>query len=198
MWFARPARRRRMCASGWGRPARIWAAWGGAGSPMPRFASLMMLFTMANCGLPATSGFVGEFMGILGGVRYDFWIGLAAATTLGVGGGGLLWGCKPGVLGAVCNLCRRGWGAAPPRAMVGAELSCWDLLDGHAVQYAFGGMFVSDPMAQVLKLFACLATGFALVYAQSYARSRAMWRGELFSLALFTLLGVMTMISANN
>jgi NADH-quinone oxidoreductase subunit N len=83
-------------------------------------------------------------------------------------------------------------------ALAAAALSCWELLDGHAVQYAFSGMFVSDPMAQVLKLFACLATGFALVYAQSYARSRAMWRGELFSLALFTLLGVMTMISANN
>jgi NADH-quinone oxidoreductase subunit N len=83
-------------------------------------------------------------------------------------------------------------------ALAAAALGCWKLLDGQAVQYAFGGMFVSDPMAQVLKLFACLATGFALVYAQNYARSRAIWRGELFSLALFTLLGVMTMISANN
>ena len=83
-------------------------------------------------------------------------------------------------------------------ALAAAAFACWKLLDGQAVQYAFGGMFVSDPMAQVLKLFACLATGFALVYAQNYARARAIWRGELFSLALFTLLGVMTMISANN
>jgi len=83
-------------------------------------------------------------------------------------------------------------------ALAAAALSCWDLLDAQVVQYAFGGMFVTDPMAQVLKLFACLATGFALVYAQNYARGRAMWRGELFSLALFTLLGVMIMISANN
>jgi NADH-quinone oxidoreductase subunit N len=83
-------------------------------------------------------------------------------------------------------------------ALAAAALGCWNLLDRQAIQYAFGGMFVSDPMAQVLKLFACLATGFALVYAQNYARSRAMWRGELFSLALFTLLGVMVMISANN
>jgi len=83
-------------------------------------------------------------------------------------------------------------------ALAAAALCCWNLLQAQLVQYAFGGMFVTDPMAQVLKLFALLATGFALVYAQSYARARAMWRGELFSLALFTLLGVMTMISANN
>jgi NADH-quinone oxidoreductase subunit N len=83
-------------------------------------------------------------------------------------------------------------------ALAAVAISCWKLLDAQVVQYAFGEMFVTDPMAQVLKLFACLATGFALVYAQNYARSRAMWRGELFSLALFTLLGVMTMISANN
>jgi NADH-quinone oxidoreductase subunit N len=75
---------------------------------------------------------------------------------------------------------------------------CWTLLDGRSVQYAFGGMFVSDPVAQVLKLFACLATGLTLAYAQAYSRARAFWRGELFSLALFALLGVMLMISASN
>jgi NADH-quinone oxidoreductase subunit N len=83
-------------------------------------------------------------------------------------------------------------------ALAVVALCCWNLLDRQVVQYAFGGMFVTDPMAQVLKLFACLATGFALVYAQNYARARAIWRGELFSLSLFTLLGVMVMISANN
>lgn len=83
-------------------------------------------------------------------------------------------------------------------ALAAVAVSCWNLLDPQVVQYAFGGMFVSDPMAQVLKLFCCLATGFALVYAQNYARARAMWRGEFFSLTLFTLLGVMTMISADN
>jgi NADH-quinone oxidoreductase subunit N len=66
------------------------------------------------------------------------------------------------------------------------------------VQYAFGGMVLTDPMSAVLKLFAILATALTLVYARSYAGSRAMWRGEFFSLALFTLLGVMAMISANN
>ena len=70
-------------------------------------------------------------------------------------------------------------------ALAAAALCSWGLLQGQGVQYAFGGMFVSDPMAQVLKLFTLLAGGCALMYAQSYARARAMWRGELFSLALF-------------
>jgi len=66
------------------------------------------------------------------------------------------------------------------------------------VQYAYGGMVLTDPMSAVLKLFAVLATALTLVYARSYAASRSMWRGEFFSLSLFTLLGVMAMISANN
>jgi NADH-quinone oxidoreductase subunit N len=67
-------------------------------------------------------------------------------------------------------------------ALAAVALACWNLLDGPAIQYAFGGMFVTDPMAQVLKLFACLSTAFALIYAQTYARGRAIWRGELFSI----------------
>jgi NADH-quinone oxidoreductase subunit N len=59
-------------------------------------------------------------------------------------------------------------------------------------------MYVTNPMANVLKLFAILAVGFMLVYAQGYARDRAMWKGELFTLTLFALLGIMLMISANN
>ncbi len=66
------------------------------------------------------------------------------------------------------------------------------------VMYAFGGMYVADPMTNVLKLFSVLAIGFMLVYAQGYARDRGMWKGELFTLTLFALLGIMLMISANN
>ncbi len=66
------------------------------------------------------------------------------------------------------------------------------------VMYAFGGMYVTDPMTNVLKLFAVLAVGFMLVYAQGYARDRGIWKGELFTLTLFALLGIMLMISANN
>jgi NADH-quinone oxidoreductase subunit N len=66
------------------------------------------------------------------------------------------------------------------------------------VMYAFGGMYVTDPMTSVLKLFAVLAVGFMLVYAQGYARDRGIWKGELFTLTLFALLGIMLMISANN
>jgi NADH-quinone oxidoreductase subunit N len=75
---------------------------------------------------------------------------------------------------------------------------CWMLLTSGIVTYAFGGMYVTDPMASVLKLFAILAVGLVLVYAQSYARDRGLWKGELFTLSLFSLLGIMLMISANN
>ena len=74
----------------------------------------------------------------------------------------------------------------------------WMFLSGGVVTYAFGGMFVTDPMANVLKLFAIVTVALVLVYAQSYARDRGLWKGELFTLTLFALLGIMLMISANN
>src|SRR4051794_40856285 len=60
--------------------SRQIADYGGVVNKMPRFAAFFILFSMANCGLPATSGFVGEFMVILGATQYNFWIGLLAAT----------------------------------------------------------------------------------------------------------------------
>ena len=82
-------------------------------------------------------------------------------------------------------------------ALVVVAATVWMVL-GDDVQYAFNGMYVADPMTNVLKLFAILAVGFMLVYAQGYARDRGMWKGELFTLSLFALLGIMLMISANN
>ena len=64
-------------------------------------------------------------------------------------------------------------------------------LDNGVLTYAFNGMYVADPMTSVLKLFSVLAVGFMLVYAQGYARDRGMWKGELFTLTLFALLGIM-------
>ncbi|MFN0164663.1 MAG: NADH-quinone oxidoreductase subunit NuoN [Burkholderiales bacterium] len=75
---------------------------------------------------------------------------------------------------------------------------CAIFLSEEAVVYAFGGMYVADPMTHLLKMVACLLTGLMLVYAQGYARDREIWKGELFSLSLFVLLGVLVMISANN
>jgi len=82
---------------------RMIADYGGVVNTMPRFASLMMLFAMANCGLPATSGFVGEFMVIMGAVQKSFWLALAAATTLVFGAAYTLWMVKRVVFGAVAN-----------------------------------------------------------------------------------------------
>jgi NADH-quinone oxidoreductase subunit N len=83
-------------------------------------------------------------------------------------------------------------------ALVATAAICGLLLSQDAVLYAFGGLYVTDPMANVLKMFALLATGLTLVYAQGYARDRGIWHGEFFVLALMAALGVMVMISANN
>lgn len=79
------------------------ADYGGVINRMPKFAALFLLFSMANAGLPATSGFVGEFLVILGAVQFDFWIGLLAATALIWGAGYSLWMYKRVVFGPVAN-----------------------------------------------------------------------------------------------
>ncbi|TAL55183.1 NADH-quinone oxidoreductase subunit M [Pandoraea sp.] len=83
--------------------SRQIADYGGVVNTMPKFAMLFMLFAMANSGLPATSGFVGEFLVILGAVKLNFWIGLLAATTLITGAAYSLWMYKRVVFGAVAN-----------------------------------------------------------------------------------------------
>jgi NADH-quinone oxidoreductase subunit M len=77
--------------------------YGGVVNTMPKFAALFMLFAMANSGLPATSGFVGEFMVILGAVKFNFWIAAIAATTLIFGAAYSLWMYKRVVFGEVAN-----------------------------------------------------------------------------------------------
>jgi NADH-quinone oxidoreductase subunit M len=83
--------------------SRNIADYGGVVNTMPKFASLMMLFAMANCGLPATSGFVGEFMVLMGAIKVDFWLGFAGATTLVFGAAYTLWMYKRVIFGAVAN-----------------------------------------------------------------------------------------------
>ncbi len=83
--------------------SRQIADYGGVVNTMPKFAAFFMLFAMANSGLPATSGFVGEFMVILGAVKHNFWVGFAAATTLILGAAYTLWMYKRVVFGAVAN-----------------------------------------------------------------------------------------------
>ncbi len=84
-------------------------------------------------------------------------------------------------------------------AVLGATAAaCAALLAGDTVAYAFGRMYVADPMAHVLKLASIVCAALMLVYAQGYARDREIWKGELFSLSLFALLGIFVMISAAN
>nr|MBA2413674.1 NADH-quinone oxidoreductase subunit M [Burkholderiaceae bacterium] len=77
--------------------------YGGVVNTMPKFAAFFMLFVMANAGLPATSGFVGEFMVILGAVQYNFWIAVTAGTTLVLGAAYSLWMYKRVIFGDVAN-----------------------------------------------------------------------------------------------
>ena len=79
------------------------ASFGGVINRMPKFATFFVLFAMANAGLPGTSGFVGEFMVILGAVQYNFWIGLLAALALILGASYTLWMVKRVLFGPVAN-----------------------------------------------------------------------------------------------
>ncbi len=83
--------------------SRNIADYGGVVNTMPKFAAFSLLFAMANCGLPATSGFVGEFMVILGAVKYNFWVAFAASSTLILGAAYSLWMYKRVIFGPIAN-----------------------------------------------------------------------------------------------
>jgi NADH-quinone oxidoreductase subunit M len=83
--------------------SREIASYGGVVNTMPKFTALAVFFAMANCGLPGTSGFVGEWMVILGTVKFNFWLGLLAATTLVFGAAYTLWMVKRVYFGDVAN-----------------------------------------------------------------------------------------------
>ncbi|MEE9330647.1 MAG: NADH-quinone oxidoreductase subunit M [Methylophilaceae bacterium] len=83
--------------------SRQIADYGGVANTMPIFTAFVVLFAMANSGLPGTSGFVGEFMVILASVKYNFWVAFVAATTLIFGASYTLWMVKRVFYGEVAN-----------------------------------------------------------------------------------------------
>jgi NADH-quinone oxidoreductase subunit M len=83
--------------------SREIADYGGVANTMPMFAGFMVLFAMANAGLPGTSGFVGEFMVILSSFKANFWYAFLAALTLIIGAAYTLWMVKRVIFGAVAN-----------------------------------------------------------------------------------------------
>jgi NADH-quinone oxidoreductase subunit M len=83
--------------------SREIASYGGVVNTMPKFAAFALFFAMANCGLPGTAGFVGEWMVILGAIKYNFWIGFASASALIFGAAYTLWMVKRVYLGPVAN-----------------------------------------------------------------------------------------------
>ena len=83
--------------------SREIADYGGVANTMPTFAAFMVLFAMANAGLPGTSGFVGEFMVIIASFKANFWFAFLAATTLILGAAYTLWMIKRVLYGEVAN-----------------------------------------------------------------------------------------------
>ncbi|MEO7009000.1 MAG: NADH-quinone oxidoreductase subunit M, partial [Caldimonas sp.] len=83
--------------------SREIAAYGGVTEKMPRFAAFAVFFAMANCGLPGTAGFVGEWMVIIGTVKVNFWLALLAASTLMWGAAYTLWMIRRIYYGPVTN-----------------------------------------------------------------------------------------------
>ncbi len=83
--------------------SREISSYGGVINTMPKFAAFALLFAMANCGLPGTAGFVGEWMVIIGAIQYNFWVGMGAASALIFGAAYTLWMFKRVYLGPVTN-----------------------------------------------------------------------------------------------
>jgi NADH-quinone oxidoreductase subunit M len=83
--------------------SREIASYGGVVNTMPVFTAFAVFFAMANCGLPGTAGFVGEWMVILGAVQVNFWLGALAATALVFGAAYTLWMVKRVYFGPVAN-----------------------------------------------------------------------------------------------
>jgi NADH-quinone oxidoreductase subunit M len=83
--------------------SREISAYGGVVNTMPKFAAFMVLFALANSGLPGTSGFVGEFLVILAAFKANFWYAFLAALTLILGAAYTLWLVKRVIFGEVAN-----------------------------------------------------------------------------------------------
>jgi NADH-quinone oxidoreductase subunit M len=83
--------------------SREISAYGGVINTMPIFGAFMVLFALANSGLPGTSGFVGEFLVILASFKANFWYAVLAGTTLILGAAYTLWLVKRVIFGPVAN-----------------------------------------------------------------------------------------------
>ena len=93
---------------------------------------------------------------------------------------------------------RRAWTYALTQFALIGSIAIVYALGSDEVAYTFNGMFVDDPMAEVLKMAVCGSVAIMLVYARGYIGSRGMYRGEFFVLSLFATLGMLVMISANH
>ena len=134
--------------------SRLIADYGGVANKMPVFAAFFMLFAMANSGLPGTSGFVGEFLVIMGAMKVNFWFAAIAATTLLFGAAYTLWMVKRVVFGAVANSHVEALSDIEPREALVLGLAAAAVLGMGLYPQAFASVLhnsVGDVLAMAMK-----------------------------------------------
>ena len=134
--------------------SRLIAEYGGVANKMPVFAAFFMLFAMANSGLPGTSGFVGEFLVIMGAMKVNFWFAAIAATTLLFGAAYTLWMVKRVVFGAVANSHVEALSDIEPREALVLGLAAAAVLGMGLYPQAFASVLhnsVGDVLAMAMK-----------------------------------------------
>ena len=134
--------------------SRLIADYGGVANKMPVFAAFFMLFAMANSGLPGTSGFVGEFLVIMGAMKVNFWFAAIAATTLLFGAAYTLWMVKRVVFGAVANSHVEALSDIEPREALVLGLAAVAVLGMGLYPQAFASVLhnsVGDVLAMAMK-----------------------------------------------
>ena len=134
--------------------SRLIADYGGVANKMPVFAAFFMLFAMANSGLPGTSGFVGEFLVIMGAMKVNFWFAAIAATTLLFGAAYTLWMYKRVVFGAIANSHVEALSDIEPREALVLGLAAAAVLGMGLYPQAFASVLhnsVGDVLAMAMK-----------------------------------------------
>ena len=134
--------------------SRLIADYGGVANKMPVFAAFFMLFAMANSGVPGTSGFVGEFLVIMGAMKVNFWFAAIAATTLLFGAAYTLWMVKRVVFGAVANSHVEALSDIEPREALVLGLAAAAVLGMGLYPQAFASVLhnsVGDVLAMAMK-----------------------------------------------
>src|SRR5205807_351761 len=166
------------------------AAYGGLVNNMPLYAAAFMVFTLANVGLPGTSGFVGEFLSLIGTFRVNTWVATLATLGTILSAAYALWLYRKIIFGrlekpSLFNIKDIGW----------REIAIMAPLPAGKMT-TFGGSFVVDDFARFLKILALLGSAAAIAMSLDYAEHEGEQRFEYSVLILLSTLGMLMLISA--